>query len=59
MPGFKESQFYKINEELRRGDLILKQNFQLLDQSSLSYKAVPIGHLQSVSLFCSSNDFTC
>jgi len=40
--GFEKSQFYKINEELRCGDLVLKQNFQLsLDQSSLSYEAVP------------------
>ena len=47
--GFEKSQFYKINEELRCGDLVLKQNFQLsLDQSSLSYKAVPTWHLQSV-----------
>jgi len=40
------------------GDLILKQNFQLLDQSSLSYKAVPTWHLQSVSSLSSCNDFT-
>jgi len=47
--GFEQSQFYKINEELRRGDLVLKQNFQLsLDQSLLSYKAEPTWHLQSV-----------
>ena len=48
--GFEKSQFYKINKELnfRCGDLVLKQNFQLsLDQSSLSYKAVPM-HLQLV-----------
>ena len=37
--GF-EKRFYKINKELRCGDLVLKQNFQLLDQPSLSYKAV-------------------
>ena len=24
--GFEKSQFYKINKELRRGDLVLKQN---------------------------------
>jgi len=35
--GFERSQFYN-NEGYRRGDLILKQNFQLsLDQLSLSY----------------------
>ena len=49
--GFEKSQFYKINKELRCGDLVLKQNFQLLDQPSLSYKAVPTRHLQSVSSF--------
>jgi len=47
--GFEKSQFYKINGEFRCGDLVLKQNFQIsLDQSSLSYKAVPTWHLQSV-----------
>jgi len=47
--GFEKSQFYKFNKEFRRGDLVLKQNFQLsLDQSSLSYKAVSTWHLQSV-----------
>ena len=29
--GFEKSQLYKINKELRCGDLVLKQNFQLLD----------------------------
>ena len=38
---FEKSQFYKIDKELRCGDLVLKQNFQLLDQPSRSYKAVP------------------
>ena len=46
--GFEKSQFYKINKELRYGDLVLKQNFQLLDQLSLSYNAVPTQHLQFV-----------
>ena len=47
--GFERSQFYEINEELRCGDLVLKQNFQLsLDQLSLSYKAVGTWNLQSV-----------
>ena len=27
--GFEKSQFYKINEEFRCGDLVLKQNFQI------------------------------
>ena len=54
--GIEKSQFYKINEELRCGDLVLKQTFQL-DQPPLCYKAVPTRHLQSVSSF-SSNDFT-
>ena len=27
--GFEKSQFYKINEELRCGDLVFKQTFQL------------------------------
>ena len=40
--------FYNINKELRCGDLVLKQNFQLLDQPSLSYKAVPTWHLQFI-----------
>jgi len=56
--GFEKSRFYKIKTELRCSDLVLKQNFQLLDQPLLSYKAVPIWHLQSVSSFSSSNDFT-
>ena len=44
--GFEKSQFYKINEEFRRGDTVLKQNFQIsLDQSFLSYKVVPTWHL--------------
>ena len=30
--GFEKRQFYKINKELRCGDLVLKQAFQLLDQ---------------------------
>ena len=47
--GFEKRQFYKINKEFRHGDLVLKQNFQLsIDQSSLSYKAVPTWHLQLV-----------
>ena len=50
-----ESQFYK---NMRCGDLVLKQTFQLLDQLLLCYKAVPTRNLQSVSSF-SSNDFTC
>ena len=46
--GFEKSQFYEINEEFRRADLVLKQNFQLsLDKSSLSYKAIPTWHLQT------------
>ena len=28
--GFEKSQFYKINKELRCGDLVLKQNFRIL-----------------------------
>ena len=52
------SQLYKTNKELRCGDFVLKQNFQLLDHPSLSYKVAPTQHLQSVSLFSSSNDFT-
>ena len=35
--GFEKSQF---NEELRCGDLVLKQTFQLLDQPPLCYKMV-------------------
>ena len=54
--GFEESQFYKINEELWCGALVLKQTFQL-DQPLLCYKVVPTWHLQSISSF-SSNDFT-
>ena len=54
--GFEKSQFHKINEELRRGDLGLKQTFQL-DQPPLCFKAVPTRHLQSVPSF-SSNEFT-
>ena len=50
--GFEKSQFYKISKELRCGDLVLKQTFQLLDQSS-TYTAPPICFLVS-----SSNDFT-
>ena len=56
--GFEKSQFYRFIKELRCGDLVLKQTFQLLDQPPLCYKAVPTRHLQSVSLFSSSNDFT-
>ena len=52
------SQLYKTNKELRCGDFVLKQNFQLLDHPSLSYTVAPTLHLQSVSLFSSSNDFT-
>ena len=50
--SFEKSQFYKINKELRRGDLVLKQNFQLsLDQLLLSctsstYMAPPISILK-------------
>ena len=33
--GFEKSQFYKISKELRCGDLVLKQTFQLLDQPLL------------------------
>ena len=44
------SQLYKTNKELRCGDFVLKQNFQLLDRPSLSYKVAPTQHLQSVSL---------
>ena len=44
------SQLYKTNKELRCGDFVLKQNFQLLDHPSLSYKVAPTQHLQSVSL---------
>lgn len=33
-------QFYKINEKLRCGKLVLKQNFTLLDHLLLSYIAV-------------------
>ena len=52
--GFKKSQFYiyKISNELWCGDLVLKQTFQLLDQSG-TYTAPPICFLVS-----SSNDFT-
>ena len=39
--GFEKSRFCKINKELRYGDLVLKQTFQLLDQPPLCYKAVP------------------
>ena len=45
-----------FNKELRCGDLVLKQTLQLLDEPPLCYKAVPTRHLQSVSLFSSSND---
>ena len=48
--GFEKSQFHKINEELRRGDLGLKQTFQL-DQPPLCFKAVPTRHLQSIPSF--------
>ena len=48
--GIEKSQFYKINEELQCGDLVLKQTFQL-DQLPLCYKVVPTRHLQSVSSF--------
>ena len=51
--GFEKSQFYKISKELQCGDLVLKQTFQLLDQSG-TYTAPPICFLVS-----SSNDFTC
>ena len=54
--GFEMSQLYKTNKELRCGDFVLKQNFQLLDHPSLSYKVAPTQHLQSVSLFSSSSD---
>ena len=54
--GFEKSQFYKINEELKCSDLVLKQTFQL-DRPSLCYKAVSTRHLQSVSSF-SFNDLT-
>ena len=56
--GFEVSQLYKTNKELRCGDFVLKQNFQLLDHPSLSYKVALTWHLQSVSLFSSSNGFT-
>ena len=56
--GFEMSQLYKTNKELRCGDFVLKQNFQLLDHPLLSYKVAPTQHLQSVSSFSSSNDFT-
>ena len=55
--GFEMRQLYKTNKELRCGDFVLKQNVQLLDHPSLSYKVAPTQHLQSVSLF-SSNGFT-
>ena len=55
--SIEKCQFYNINKELRCGDLVLKQTFQLLDQPPLCYKAVPTQHLQCVSSF-SSNDFT-
>ena len=48
--GFEKSQFYKINKELRCDDLVLKQNFQLLDQPSLSYKALPTQHRNELVL---------
>ena len=56
--GFEMSQLYKTNKELRCGDFVLKQNFQLLDHPLLSYKVAATMHLQSVSLFSSSNGFT-
>ena len=56
--GFEKSQFYKINKELQCGDVVLKQSFQLLDQPLLCCKAVPTRHLQTLSSFSSSNDFT-
>ena len=49
--ALRKSQFYKINEELQYGDLVMKHTFQFLDQSPLCYKAVPTRHLQSVSSF--------
>ena len=57
--GFEMSQLYKTNKEFRCDDFVSKQNFQLLDRPSLSYKVAPTRHLQSVSLFSSCNDFTC
>ena len=56
--GFEMSQLYKTYKELRCGDFVLKQNFQLFDHPSLSYKVTPTLHHQSVSLFSPSNDFT-
>ena len=56
--GFEKSQFIRLTKNIRCGDLVLKQTFQLLDQPPLCYRAVPTSHLQSVSSFCSSNDFT-
>ena len=38
---FEMSQLYKTNKEFRCGDFVLKQNFQLLDHLSLSYKVAP------------------
>ena len=57
--GLEKSQFYKLNKELQCADLVFKQTFQLLDQPPLCYKTASTQHLQSVSSFSSSNDFTC
>ena len=45
--GFEKRQFYKNDEKLQCGDLVLKQTFQL-DQPALCFKAVPTRNLQSV-----------
>ena len=44
--GFEKCLFYKVNKELRCSDMVLKQNFQLLDQLLLSNKLVLTWHLQ-------------
>jgi len=55
---FEQSHFYKINKELRCSDLVLEQIIHLLDEPPLCYKALPTQHLQSVSSFSFSKDFT-
>ena len=44
-----ELHVHNINSELKCSDSISEQNYHFLDQPSLSDKAVPTRHLQSVS----------
>ena len=52
----KALEFYNINSELTRSDLVLEGNFQHLGNSLFFNKAVPTRHFPSVSSFSSAKE---